>query len=67
MVTLIDPARKHYERFFLRDGVLVGAALINRFQDKNAITKLIERRTNVGEYRDRLADFGFDIGSITAV
>ena len=66
-VTRIDPARKQYERFFLRDGVLVGAALINRFQDKNAITKLIERRTNVGEYRDRLADFGFDIGSITAV
>lgn len=63
-IVRIDPMQKHYERFFLRDGVLVGAALINRFQDKPYLAELIAHRVNVEQYRSRLRDFQFDIHTI---
>lgn len=53
-----------YEQFFIKDGVLVGAALINRFQDKPHLAKLIENKIRIEEFKDKLKDFKFDIGSI---
>lgn len=63
----IDTIRNQYERFFLRDGVLVGAAFINRFQDKPHIAKLIETKTLMETYRDQLRDFEFDIKDIPVI
>lgn len=63
-VSRIDPARSQYERFFLKEGILMGAVLINRFQDKTHITRLIENRINVGSYYESLQDFKFDIHGI---
>lgn len=63
----IDTLRNQYERFFLRDGVLVGAALINRFGDKPHIAKLIENKTLIEPYRDQLRDFEFDIKNVLAI
>lgn len=63
----IDDIRNQYERFFLRDGVLVGAALINRFRDRPHIAKLIETKTLIEPYRDQLRNFEFDIKNIPVV
>ncbi|MBI2121935.1 MAG: FAD-dependent oxidoreductase [Candidatus Sungbacteria bacterium] len=63
----IDSAHRQYERFFLKDGIICGTALINRFPDKPILAKLIETRTPVGEYAEQLRDFRFDIGSIPVI
>lgn len=66
-VSRIDSVRNQYERFFLRDGILAGAVLINRFQDKPHLARLIEQRVRIDQYRDKLKDFEFDIKEIPAV
>lgn len=62
-----DSVHRQYERFFIKDGLLIGAALINRFPDKQILAKLIETKTPIGEYTEQLKDFRFDIGSIPVV
>ena len=62
-----DINKAQYERFFLKDDCLAGAALINRFQDKAHISKLIESKTTLGQYKERLSDWGFDVHSIPVV
>jgi len=66
-VVRIDMPHRQYERFFIKDGILCGAALINRFPDKPILAKLIETRTPVGEYTEQLKDFRFDIGTIPVI
>ncbi len=66
-VVRIDSMQNQYERFFLRNGVLAGAVLINRFQDKPHLAGLIEKQVRIDQYKDKLKDFGFDIRSIPAV
>lgn len=61
----LDEPNDQYERIFLKDGVFKGAALINRFQDKPHLAKLIETKTPVGNYRQKLTEFAFDIREIT--
>ncbi len=56
-----------YERFFVRNDVLVGAFLINRFVDKVAVTRLIETRTPLTAYRGYFTDFHHDIADIPLV
>ncbi len=63
----IDKDAKQYERFFLKGGILVGAALINRFRDKNHIAQLIENRVAMASWRDQLPFFTFDIRTIPVV
>ena len=59
-----DLALNQYERFFLKDGVLVGASLINRFEDKPHLVGLIESKKNMEEYKEKMKDFSFDIRAI---
>jgi len=66
-VIRIDNLRNQYERFFIREGVIAGAVLVNRFFDKPHLAKLIENKTPVEPYLDRLRDFVFDIQEITIV
>lgn len=63
-IVRLDRMRNQYERFLIKDGVLVCAALINRFQDKPHLAKLIEQKINVEPYQDKLQDFEFDIANI---
>ncbi len=63
-IVRLDRARMTYERLFLRSGRLVGAALINKFQDRAHLSRLIEGKTPIESYRERLGDPGFDIGEI---
>lgn len=58
-------AKDQYERFFLKGGVLKGAVLINSFQDKPHLTRLIEQVVNIEHYRQKLQDFAFDIREIS--
>ena len=66
-VIRLDAEKNQYERFCLQDGVLVGAALINRFEDKPHLANLIENKKNLENYREQLADFKFDIQNISIV
>lgn len=62
-----DGIRHQYERLCLQKGILVGAALINRFQDKAHIAGLIETRTPIEPHRDKLGNIEFDIRHIPVV
>lgn len=64
IITRAEVKTNQYERFFIKDGVLVGAALVNRFQDKPHLAKLIENKIRIEEFKDKLRDFKFDIGNI---
>jgi len=66
-VIRFNEARREYERFFIKDGVMRGAVLINRFQDKPHLVKLIENRTNIESYQDKLRDFAFDIHELPII
>lgn len=56
-----------YERFFFREGMMVGAFLINRFSDKTYLAKLIETHTPVEKYRNMFQDPAFDIHEISMI
>lgn len=66
-VIRIDKDNKQYERFFLKENVLMGAVLINRFRDKNHLAQLIEHKINITPWRDKLSFFTFDINTIPVV
>ena len=55
-VARLDIRARKYSRFFLRDGKIIGAVLINSFQDKPAITKLIETGADFSGREKILAD-----------
>lgn len=65
-IVRVNTARNEYERFFLKEGGIAGAVLINRFQDKAHLARIIEKKTKVDSYREKLRDFAFDILSITS-
>ncbi|MFY9463010.1 MAG: NAD(P)/FAD-dependent oxidoreductase [Candidatus Sungiibacteriota bacterium] len=56
-----------YERLFTRRGIIVGAFLINRFQDRTLVTDLISRRVDVSAYEYQLHDMAFDINVIIKI
>ena len=56
--------RFFYERFFLHDGALAGAILINAFHDKMAVARLIEQKTLLTTHISSLADPAFDIRAL---
>lgn len=60
-VSRSDAARGRYQRFFMRDGILVGAFLINAFADKPVLADLIAHRAAAAPYRDDLRNPAFDI------
>ncbi|MEK7541279.1 MAG: FAD/NAD(P)-binding oxidoreductase [Patescibacteria group bacterium] len=66
-ISRVDRTARRYERFFLRDGVLAGAFLINWFSDKPRLAELISRRAVVALYAERLRNMSFDIREIPAM
>lgn len=63
----LDEKKMQYERLLIKKGVLVGAALINRFQDKPYISKLIENKVRIDMYEQKLKDIKFDIQNIPMI
>ncbi len=63
-VSRMDPVARRYERFFLREGKLVGAVLINMFHDKPALTELIEKKIPITYARSDLADMSFEVKTL---
>lgn len=66
-VSRTDESSEQYECFFIKDGVLVGASLINRFGDKPHLAKLIETKTSIEQYKEKLQSFEFDIQAVPIV
>lgn len=66
-VVRVDEEHNGYARLFIRNGVLTGAALINRFSDKLHLTELIKTKSPVVAYRGELHDFRFDISQIPVI
>lgn len=63
----VDQEKLEYARLFLKKGILCGAVLINRFQDKAHIAKLIEMKKDISVFEDRLGKMEFDIKEIPLV
>lgn len=63
-ISRAEGVKNQYERFFMKGGMLKGAVLINSFQDKPHLTRLIEQEVNMEPYRQQLQDFKFDIREI---
>ena len=66
-VVRMNEEHNGYERFFIRNGILAGAVLINRFSDKLHLARLIETKSPLAAYRGELDDFRFDISSIPVI
>ncbi len=65
-ISRVEPNTNRYERFFLKDDILVGAVLINMFHDKPVLTELIEKKIPIGKKRADLADMAFDVKTLLA-
>lgn len=57
----VNAALSIYERFFIKDDRIIGAVLINMFQDKVIIAKLIEDRVSVALFKEKLSRMDFDL------
>lgn len=66
-IVRVEWGKRQYERLFLKDGVAVGAFLINSFQDKTHLAQLIENRISLDLWRQALSDMRFDIHQIPVV
>lgn len=58
--------RNIYERFFIDGERLVGAVLINRPEDKSAVTALIQSGLRIAHAQERLADPSFNIATLSS-
>lgn len=58
------PLTGRYARFFLRNNIMIGAALINANNLLGPCLRLIKERRDLREYLDKLTDNDFDIAAI---
>lgn len=56
-------ARKH-EAFLVKDGFINGALLINSFEDRTVISRLIENRVDIGSIKNKLGDPNWNLSEI---
>jgi nitrite reductase (NADH) large subunit len=57
-------ARGYYRRLVLKDGILVGAVMINRIEQGGVLRALIENRTPIGLPPEALVARGFNFGQL---
>lgn len=58
------PLDQRYERFFLKDGLLVGAFLLNSSHDKPILARLVEKRVSLEKVKDKLSQMDFDLSTL---
>ena len=63
-VARFDSRERKYSRFFLQNGKIIGAVLINSFQAKPALAKLIESRKDFSGREGVLADPRRDLATL---
>ncbi|MDO8600834.1 MAG: FAD-dependent oxidoreductase [bacterium] len=63
-ISRTDPVLHKYERFFIKEDRLIGAILINMFQDKPLIAKLVEERVSIAPFKEKLSKIDFDLHSV---
>ena len=61
------PADKIHACVFTEKDTIIGATLLNSFQDKPVLSELIEKKINIKPYREKMANPDFDIKSIPIV
>jgi NAD(P)H-nitrite reductase large subunit len=66
-ITRTGAPAAEYERLFVRDGVIMGAFLINCLRDRPALTDMIAHRMDIRRFMDRLGDMAFDISAALRV
>jgi len=58
-----DEEREIYRRFLLSDNRIAGAVLLGRVADAGIIRSLIENKTDVTPWKDRLTKSLLDVGT----
>ena len=66
VIKLRWPYTDQYRELHLREGILNGALLINRPQDRNILEQLIKKRVDVRSHVNDLQSAHFDIHQLTA-
>lgn len=56
----VNPSLSMYERFFIKEDRMIGAILINMFQDKAALARIIEDRVSAAPFKNKLSRMDFD-------
>jgi nitrite reductase (NADH) large subunit len=59
-ITAVSADGKIYKKFVISDGKMVGAILLGSKKEAAKVTRLIKDRSSVEEFRDKLADPGYD-------
>jgi nitrite reductase (NADH) large subunit len=60
----LDETAGRYRKFVLRDGILVGAILLNDAPSVFPVRRLIDSRKNISGFQDRLLDKTFDLQAL---
>lgn len=63
-ISRVNPSFHKYERFFIKNGVIKGAFMINMFSDKPIIARWIENKVSVEHIKDKLTDIDFNLADV---
>ena len=63
-ISRANPPFHKYERFFIKDGIIKGAFMINMFSDKSILAKLIENKVSVEKIKGNFADISFNLAEV---
>ncbi|OGZ99326.1 MAG: hypothetical protein A3G49_04145 [Candidatus Sungbacteria bacterium RIFCSPLOWO2_12_FULL_41_11] len=63
-ISRANPPFHKYERFFIKDGVMKGAFMINMFFDKPIISRWIENKVSVEKIKGNFADISFNLAEV---
>lgn len=63
-ISRANPPFHKYERFFIKDGIVKGAFIINMFSDKPLIARWIENKVSVANIKERLRDIDFNLADV---
>ncbi len=64
-IKVADPSKNIYKKLFLKDGKIVGAILLGETKNAAEITQLMENKTDVGKYKEKILDTIFDFKNLS--
>ena len=64
-IKVADPSKNIYKKLFLKDGKIVGAILLGETKNAAEITQLMENKTDVGNYKEKILDTMFDFRNLS--
>jgi len=60
-----DPSKNIYKKLFLKDGKIVGAILLGETKNAAEITQLMENKTDVSKYKEKILDTMSDFRNLS--